>query len=200
MPSSENRSRGTSWLPFVLLSLVFHLVYTTSIFLIYFTSPVVHPSRRFSASTALQADDAVENPSGNPDQLIERPADRLVLIVGDGLRADTVFKLHQPHQLPAWSQRDLLSGSPASEYLYPQALSYAKNGSSTSFNASQSENFVSVAPYLRRMAVEEGAWGISHTRVPTESRPGHVAMIAGMYEDVSAVTKGEELWLCKLAS
>lgn len=67
-------------------------------------------------------------------------ARRLVVIVGDGLRADKLYERN--------------------------------------------------VGFLRAVVEQRGRWGVSHARTPTESRPGHVALFAGMYEDLSAVTKG----------
>ncbi|KAF3767816.1 PigN-domain-containing protein [Cryphonectria parasitica EP155] len=129
---------------FLALAVVFHLIYMISIFDIYFVSPIVSGMRLFK----------VERPASG-----RAPADRLVLFVGDGLRADKAFQSH-PEPYPE-SDADL----------EPRPL----------------------APFLRSRVLEQGTFGVSHTRVPTESRPGHVALIAGLYEDVSAVTTGWKL-------
>lgn len=170
---------------FLILSLVFHLLYTYSIFDIYFTSPVVHPARRFSAQNALGL---AEDISAGEQAV----AKRLVLIVGDGLRADTLYKSHDPAFLPAWAEVDLARHG---DLLLETALNTDKNWTGNGIGRLQEQSSVfssfHAAPHILQAAVERGAWGVSHTRVPTESRPGHVALIAGMYEDVSAVTKGE---------
>ncbi|QDS69199.1 Glycosyl phosphatidyl inositol anchor synthesis [Venturia effusa] len=131
-------------LGFLGIAVVFHLIYVYSIFDIYFVSPIVHGMREF----------AVEG--------VEAPAKRLVLYVGDGLRADKCFQSF-PDPIPP-NQND-------SSSLTPRPLT----------------------PFLRQKVLQEGTFGVSHTRVPTESRPGHVALIAGLYEDVSAVTTGWKL-------
>ncbi|KAF6088908.1 phosphatidylinositol glycan anchor biosynthesis class N [Phyllostomus discolor] len=112
---------------FFVVGLLVHIVFFASIFDIYFTSPLVHGM----------------TPQFTP---LPPPARRLVLIIADGLRADTLHEFDE-------------DGNPR-------------------------------APFIRNVVMQEGSWGVSHTRVPTESRPGHVAVIAGFYEDVSAVAKG----------
>jgi GPI ethanolamine phosphate transferase 1 len=106
----------------IISGIAVHLLFLASIFDIYFNSPVLHGIKEFQP-------------------FFEPAAERLVLFVADGLRANSFF---------------------------------------SSSNHS---------PYLHSVILNRGSWGVSHTRVPTESRPGHVAMIAGLYEDPSAVTK-----------
>ncbi|KAL1962009.1 hypothetical protein VTN77DRAFT_653 [Rasamsonia byssochlamydoides] len=132
---------------FLTLALVFHLMYVYSIFDIYFVSPIVSGMRSFG----------VEREPGE-----EAPAKRLVLFVGDGLRADKAFQAFPDPSPPEGSDPD------DNEPIY-------------------------LAPFVRSRALYHGRFGVSHTRVPTESRPGHVALIAGLYEDVSAVMTGWKL-------
>lgn len=132
---------------FLGVAVVFHLVYIVSIFDIYFVSPIVSGMRPF----------AVKREKGD-----SAPAERLVLFVGDGLRADKAF-LSFPDPSPSFPH--------APGAMEPRPL----------------------APFLRSCVLRRGTFGVSHTRVPTESRPGHVALIAGLYEDVSAVTTGWKL-------
>ena len=129
------------------MAVVFHLVYIFSIFDIYFVSPIVHGMTTYGVER---------------DPAVEAPAKRLVLFVGDGLRADKAF---QSFPDPSPSSPD----TPGA--LEPRPL----------------------APFIRSRVLKHGTFGVSHTRVPTESRPGHVALIAGLYEDVSAVTTGWKL-------
>ena len=87
----------------------------------------------------------------------------LISWTGDGLRADKAFQSFPDPSPPPSSTQE--------EALTPRPL----------------------APFLRSRVLSHGTFGVSHTRVPTESRPGHVALIAGLYEDVSAVTTGWKL-------
>ena len=83
------------------------------------------------------------------------PAKRLVLIVG-------VFQNRIQHLLLSIHSGDGLRAD----------LLFNLNAFSSVENSTEI-----IAPYLRSIATERGAFGISHTRVPTESRPGHVAII-----------------------
>ncbi|EED18281.1 GPI-anchor biosynthetic protein (Mcd4), putative [Talaromyces stipitatus ATCC 10500] len=135
-------------LGFLTLALAFHLMYLYSIFDIYFVSPIVSGMRPFSTEREIGT---------------EAPAKRLVLFVGDGLRADKAFQAFPDPSPP------------------------------TELGSEDVDTLIRLAPFVRSRVLDHGTFGVSHTRVPTESRPGHVALIAGLYEDVSAVMTGWKL-------
>ena len=87
-------------------------------------------------------------------------ASRVVFVTLDGAPADVVFSA---------AARDLISERDGTPYSGPTAPFLA-----SVLNATQGDV----------------CWGVTHTHVPTESRPGHVSLIAGLYEDPSAVTTG----------
>ncbi|BGP29066.1 Glycosyl phosphatidyl inositol anchor synthesis [Rhodotorula toruloides] len=144
----------------LVLSLLFHLVFVRSIFDVYFSSPVVQVTDRFAVT----------------DEGGRGLAKRVVLFVGDGLRADKLFQMY-PNP-PFLSSDPPPSPVPTRHALIPPTSSFDDERSTP-------------APFIRSLIQSgQAQWGVSHTRVPTESRPGHVALIGGMYEDVSAVTRG----------
>jgi phosphatidylinositol glycan class N len=140
------------------------LVYIFSIFDIYFVSPIVSGMREFE----------VERPES-----VEAPAKRLVLFVGKVTTFhDNIFLLLSAFNCTG----DGLRADKAFQS-FPEP--YPKDDADLVPRP--------LAPFLRSRVLEHGTFGVSHTRVPTESRPGHVALIAGLYEDVSAVTTGWKL-------
>ncbi|KAF3836025.1 hypothetical protein F7725_028583 [Dissostichus mawsoni] len=146
-PPSSVFTLKMKMITFLLVGLIVHVIFFVSIFDIYFTSPLVHGM----------------TPQTTP---LAPPASRLVLVVADGLRADSLFT-------------PLPDGSSRAPYLrlgvcVVKAVCICIEVSLLFWECDGGERYL----------------GVSHTRVPTESRPGHVALIAGFYEDVSAVAKG----------
>ncbi|RLN78610.1 hypothetical protein BBJ28_00011600 [Nothophytophthora sp. Chile5] len=92
------------------------------------------------------------------------PAKRVVIFTMDGCRVDQLFKVTTA---------------------FPDRLSLDID-STTAAEAALGNR----APFLGDVIRRRGSWGVSHNHVPTESRPCHVALTAGMYEDPHAVTKG----------
>lgn len=45
------------------------------------------------------------------------------------------------------------------------------------------------SPFLRNIVTKKGVYGVSHTKVPTETKPGFTAICSGHYEDASLALK-----------
>jgi GPI ethanolamine phosphate transferase 1 len=118
------KDRGVNMKFIVVSAIIVHILFLLSVFYIYFQSIIVKDLQPLK-------------------ELYDAPAKRLVLIVSDGLRAQSFF-----------------------------------------------DNNCNRTPFLKNILLTKGMVGVSHTHLPTESRPGHVALIAGVYEDPSSIFKG----------
>jgi GPI ethanolamine phosphate transferase 1 len=145
------------------IGLIFHIFSLYSIFDIYFISQVVKVPNRFKVSKEFPTlADRVVLIVGLRVSLLP-PFSHLILSFspGDGLRADLFYSLFPNPPFPPSSHSVPIS------LIDPSIPAF------------------SPAPFLRSLIESgEASWGVSHTIVPTESRPGHVAIIGGMEEDV----------------
>ncbi|CAH0477283.1 unnamed protein product [Peronospora belbahrii] len=89
------------------------------------------------------------------------PAKRVIIFTLDGCRVDKLFKV-----VAGYTNH------------------YDLNTDSSINTTFRHENQI---PFLGNVMRHRGSWGVSHNHVPTESRPCHVALTAGIYEDPHAV-------------
>ncbi|CAI5712471.1 unnamed protein product [Hyaloperonospora brassicae] len=94
------------------------------------------------------------------------PAKRVIIFTLDGCRVDKLYQV--------------VAGEAARYDLHVNGTTATATG--------RSEAEDQRAPFLGQVMRRRGSWGVSHNHVPTESRPCHVALTAGMYEDPHAVT------------
>eukprot|EP00762_Andalucia_godoyi_P004596 ANDGO_05140.mRNA.1 GPI ethanolamine phosphate transferase 1 len=123
----------------VIVSAIIHSLFVLSVFDVYFKTPIEHGIKPVVPPVPPTVDGSDPLSPNRKDV-----AERVVFMVGDGLRADKFFEMTP-------------SGSPPAPFLH--------------------------SLYTNRKA----AFGIQHTAMPTESRPCHTSMFAGIFEDPSAV-------------
>ena len=184
--NEEKPSLMKKYILVIVVGILFHCAYMMSIFDIYFKSPIVNGMDHFSYEQ--YRSDLTQNSRLNQTSPF---AKRIVFIVGDGLRADKFFEVIRDKDKMVGDQ-DKYQFVPVQKKRKVQGLHSIYEGVIDQQNIavpSVSDLEIS-APFLRSKMETVASFGISHTRVPTESRPCHVAMIAGFYEDVSAVTTG----------
>ena len=118
---------GLFYFLIIFIGIVFHMLFGYSMFDIFFKFPLNYGMTPHSSNLTDS----------------ELPSNRLVLMILDGVRADTFF----------------------------EAIASGKS------------------PFLRNVVTKRGVYGVSHTKVPTETKPGFTAICSGHFEDASLALK-----------